>query len=274
MQKPLLAELTGRQQREFDYHREHAKDHQDVLTSLFSWDVLENSGRCWWNAYWEMYKYLMNCDLRNKSILIIGCGFGDDALRIAKLGAKVSAFDLSPDSLQIAEKLATREKLTIEFNEMPAEKMSYKDSSFDYILARDILHHVDISQTMSEIVRVAKPGAMFIVNEIYSHSWTEKVRRSYLVENILYPHMRRLIYGPGKPYITQDERKLSEIDLSEITGHLQTVVFEKHFNFFVTRIIPDKFIFFAKIDCLILRLLRPFGRFLAGRLLFSACVSK
>lgn len=274
MQNPLNTDLTGRQQRELDYHREHAKEHQGVLASSFSWDVLQNPGQCWWNAYWEMYEYLVKCDLQDMSVLVVGCGFGDDALRLAKLGAKVSAFDLSPDSLQIARELATRERLQIVFDEMPAEKMTYEDSSFDYILARDILHHVDIPQTMSEIVRVAKPGAMFVVNEIYSHSITDRIRHSSLVKNILYPRMRRLIYGPGKPYITEDERKLSEHDLTEITRHLQSLKFEKHFNFLVTRIIPDRFAFFAKVDCLLLRLLRPFGRFLAGRVLFSACVSK
>ena len=151
-----------------------------------------------------MYKYLVSCDLKDKRVLVVGCGFGYDALRLAKLGAKVSAFDLSPDSLQIAKALALREGLDIIFEEMPAEKMLYEDNSFDYIISRDILHHVDIPTTMSEIVRVAKPSAMFVVNEIYSHSVTDKIRHSALVEKVLYPKMRRLIYGSGKPYITED----------------------------------------------------------------------
>lgn len=266
--------LTDRQQRELDYHREHAKANRRILASPFSWDVLQNPGRRWWNAYWEMYAYLVSCDLKGKSVLVVGCGFGDDALRLAKLGAKVSALDLSPDSLQIARELARREGLHVDFEEMPAESMRYKDSSFDCIVARDILHHVDIPLTMREIVRVAKPGALFVVNEIYSHSITDKVRRSSVVENILYPRMRRLIYGPGKPYITEDERKLSEVDLREITKHLQPRQFEKHFNFLVTRIVPDRFEFIAKADRLLLRLLKPIGRLLAGRVLVSAHVSK
>ena len=203
----LNTELTDRQQRELDYHREHAKLHQSVLSSPFSWDVLRHPERRWWNAYWGMYEYLVSCDLTDKRVLVVGCGFGDDALRLAKLGAKVSAFDLSPDSLQIAKTLAVREGLEIIFEEMPAEKMLYEDNSFDYVLARDILHHVDIPSTMREIVRVAKPGAVFVVNEIYSHSLTDKIRHSTLVEKVLYPKMRRLIYGPGKPYITEDREK-------------------------------------------------------------------
>jgi ubiquinone/menaquinone biosynthesis C-methylase UbiE len=274
MQNPSNTKLTDRQQRELDYHREHAKEHRQILASPFSWDVLQDPGRRWWNAYWQMYAHLVNYDLKGKSVLVVGCGFGDDALRLAKLGAKVSAFDLSPDSLQIARELATREGLQIKFDEMPAEKMRYKDSSFDYIVTRDILHHVDIPLTMSEIVRVAKPDALLVVNEIYSHSITDKVRHSSIVENVLYPRMRRLIYGSGKPYITEDERKLSELDIKEITKSLQPHQFERHFNFLVTRIIPDRFEFFAKADHLLLRLLRPIGRLLAGRILFSARILK
>lgn len=221
-----------------------------------------------------MYEYLVNCDLQDKHVLVVGCGFGDDALRLARLGAKVSAFDISPDSLQIAKALASREGLEINFEEMPAEKMSYQDSSFDYILARDILHHVDITKTMGEIVRVAKPDAIFLVNEIYSHSFTDKIRHSALVEKIIYPKMRRLIYGPGKPYITEDERKLSESDLQQIMLPLQPRLFTKYYNFFVTRVIPDRFDAVAKLDRLLLRLLHPMGHLLAGRVMFSARILK
>ncbi len=274
MPNAAQSELTERQQRELEYHQERAKKYREILASPFSWDVLQNPGRRWWNAYWAMYAYLLSCELERKSVLVVGCGFGDDALRLAKLGANVSAFDLSPASLQIASELATREGLQIAFDEMPAERMRYKDSTFDCIVARDILHHVDIPLTMSEIVRVAKPNALFIMNEIYSHSFTGTIRRSSFVENILYPRMRRLIYGPGKPYITEDERKLSELDLTEITRSLQPLLFEGHFNFLVTRVVPERFDSFGKADRLLLRVLKPIGRLLAGRIIISARVSK
>jgi 2-polyprenyl-3-methyl-5-hydroxy-6-metoxy-1,4-benzoquinol methylase len=270
----MNTELTDRQQRELDYHREHARAHQAILSSPFSWDVLQHPARRWWNAYWGMYEYLVSCDLKNKRVLVVGCGFGDDALRIAKLGANVSAFDLSPDSLVIAKALSAREGLDIAFDEMPAERMSYGDGSFDYIIARDVLHHVDIPGTMREVVRVAKPGAIFLVNEIYSHSFTDTIRHSALVEKVLYPKMRRFIYGPGKPYITEDERKLSESDLKQIMAPLQPCLFRKYFNFLVTRIIPDRIDIFAKLDCLLLRILHPVGHLLAGRVLFAARISK
>ncbi len=270
MDNALNTEFTERQQRELDYHRERAKEHQRILTSPFAWDVLQDPSRRWWNAYWQMYAYLLACDLKDKRVLVVGCGFGDDALRLSKLGANVSAFDLSPDSLQIARKLAVREGLEIDFKEMPAEKMQYPDSTFDCIVARDILHHVDIPLTMKEIYRVARPDAIFVVNEIYSHSLTDKIRHSSLVERIIYPRMQKLIYGPGRPYITEDERKLNESDLQEIARPLQEPEFLRHYNFIVTRLIPDKLETFAKLDQLLLRALKPLGPLLAGRVLFGA----
>lgn len=267
--------LTERQRREIEYHKEHARSRQSaMLNAPFSWDVLHEPGRRWWNAYWAMYAHLLAQNLVTKRVLVVGCGFGDDALRLAKLGARVTAFDLSPDALQVARALAARERLEIDFGEMPSEQMDYPANTFDCILARDILHHVDIPKTMREIVRVAKPGALFVVNEIYSHSMTDRIRHSALVERTLYPRMRRLIYGPGKPYITEDERKLSEQDLAEIMRPLHEPEFTSYFNFLVTRVVPDRYDAAAKIDRALMRLLKPIGRLIAGRVLFSARVHK
>ncbi len=268
------SQLTERQQRELDYHREHARENARVLDHPFSWDVIVNPRQRWWNAYWTMYALMPTADMRGKNVLVVGCGFGDDALRLAKLGAKVSAFDLSPDSLLIARELARREHLQIAFDEMPAEQMSYADNSFDVILARDILHHVDIEATMREIVRVARPDARLVVNEIYSHSITDTIRRSALVEKFIYPQMQRLIYGPGKPYITEDERKLSERDLKQVYAPLHSLQSIRYYNFIVTRLVPDRFTFMAKVDRVLMMLLKPFGRFLAGRVLFDARIAK
>lgn len=266
--------LTARQQRELDYHRGHAHLHEQRVDAPFSFAVLEHPEKRWWNAYWSMFAFFVQRDLTGQRVLVVGCGFGDDALRLAKLGAQVSAFDLSPDSLRIAAALAAREGLSIEFGEMPAEAMRYPDSRFDCIVCRDILHHVDIPATMAEIVRVAKPGALLVVDEIYSHSLTDRIRHARLVERVLYPRLRRFVYGPGKPYITADERKLSEHDLLVITQPLQKPLLKRYFNFLVTRIVPDRYATLARLDRVLLCCLRPCARLLAGRVLLVAPIAK
>lgn len=267
-------ELTERQKNELEYHRIHARENAEILNRSFSLDVLENPSRRWWNAYWQMYAYLVDQDLERKRVLVVGCGFGDDALRLAKLGADVYAFDLSPESLSIAKSLALREGLEISFAVMPAEALEYEDDFFDFIVARDIFHHVDIPRTMNEIIRVSKSNATLVVNEIYSHSFTDRIRRSALVEKILYRKMQQFIYGPGKPYITEDERKLTEIDIRSITSSLQGVEFTKYFNFLVTRLIPDRYETLSKLDRSLLALFKPVAGLLAGRIFFAGRVAK
>jgi len=267
-------QLSDRQQREIEYHRHRAKEHASLLAKPFSWEVLDRPSRRWWNAYWQMYDYLVNVGVRGKRVLVVGCGFGDDAFHLAKLGAEVYAFDLSPESLALASSLAEREGLSIHFEEMPAETLKYESDFFDYILARDILHHVDIPRATSEIHRVSKSGAVFVINEVYSHSFTDRIRRSRIVEKWLYPAMRSFVYGPGKPYITEDERKLTERDLAEILKLVSSIDLEKHFNFLVNRVVPDRVEILSKLDRLLLMCARPLGRFLAGRLLLVGRIVK
>ncbi len=40
-----------------------------------------------------------NVVVQNRRVLVVGCGLGDDAEYLAKLGAKVTAFDLSPTAI-------------------------------------------------------------------------------------------------------------------------------------------------------------------------------
>ena len=218
----LETELTDRQRSELEYHQKHAQKHTDILQRSFSYEVLSKSSTRWWNPYWQMFEFLTSLELKGKKILVVGCGFGEDALRLAKLGGDVY-----------------------------------------------ILHHVDIPIAMSEIVRTSKPNAHFVINEIYSHSWTELVRRSKLVDRVLYPRMQRHIYGTTDPYLTPEERKLNEHDVALVTKPLANIDLEKHFNMLVTRIVSDRFEVVAKVDRLAMRLLRPVGRVFAGRLLIA-----
>ena len=266
--------LTERQENELKYHKEHARINSAILNETFSWDVVTSARRRWWNAYWDMYTYLARLDLKGKRVLIVGCGFGEDAIRVKKLGADVFAFDLSPDSLAIARALSAREEMNITFEEMSAEKLKYESSFFDYIVARDILHHVDISLAMDEIIRVAKPRALFIVNEIYSHSITYRIRHSVFVENVLYPLMQNFIYRGKKPYITLDERKLTELDIQIIQKSMKPLVLNKYFNFLVTRVVPDGIPIISKLDRISLVVLAPFAKFIAGRIFFAGRFSK
>src|SRR5690242_1326450 len=96
-QSPHSMTLTARQQREIEYHRNFAAKNADRVEAPVDLAIVEQqTGRKWWNAYWATYDRLLVRDLRGKQVLVPGCGFGDDAIRLTKLGAKVFAFDISP----------------------------------------------------------------------------------------------------------------------------------------------------------------------------------
>jgi ubiquinone/menaquinone biosynthesis C-methylase UbiE len=263
--------LTDRQLREISYHIEHARNYKKC--NRISYDIIENRKRRWWNSQWRMYTILLQEKIKGKKVMIAGCGFGDDAFLLSKMGADVYAFDISSDSLAIAADMAGRENLDIRFDEMPAENLLYPDNFFDYIIARDIFHHTDIPQAFREMSRVSKCGAIVIINEIYSHSATDGMRHSEFVENVLYPRMAHFIYKDEELYITEDERKLTEHDVKEITRHLRNIKTE-YFDFLSNRLFPNSYAFLSKIDRIALIIFKPIAHLLGGRVLIKGTIIK
>ena len=82
-----------------------------------------------------------------------------------------------------------------------------------------------------------------------------------------------LIYQRQEPYITEDERKLNETQLRSLkralTGHHIA-----YFYLFVTRFVPDGWTLAAKLDCVLLRLLKSMGSIVAGRFLIDGHLRK
>lgn len=264
--------LTDRHQREIESQRANAGKHQWRKTTPVPLDVVESPRRRWWNALWSLYTKLRDLDLSGKRVLVVGSGFGYDAIRLTHLGAEVYGFDLSAEALDIAK---TRAKLdsasAIEFRELPAERTDYEDGMFDAILAVGILHHVDIPATMQELQRVAKPGALFLGTEPYTHSATDLLRRNPVVDRFIHPLMVRFIYSKPDPYITEDERKLSQRDMRIIRSYCSSFDLD-YFNVLSGRLVPQKIDLAAKMDRLLLSVAKPLGYWLAGRIVFVGTI--
>lgn len=265
--------LTPRQQRELEYHREHAATYAHEVSLPVADDVIVSTERRPWNAYWSMYDRLLAANLAGKAVLVLGCGFGDDAIRLARMGARVFACDLSPDSLDIARARALRAGAAIDFEPMPAEAMTYASDSFDAVVFVDILHHVDIAATMAEVARVLKPGAHVIGDELYTHSRLQRIRESAAVQRLLYPLMRGWIYGGDTPYITEDEHKIDEHEFALVTARLKA--FETDwFNVLEGRLYPSRLVWVSRIERALMRPLAVLAPVLAGRVVFSGRLAK
>lgn len=272
----MTKSLTARQQREIDYHRDYARQRADMARYPIAIDVVTNDRRRWWNAYWHTYTILRGYDLQEARVLIPGCGFGEDAARIAHMGANVHAFDISSEITDIAkERCANLGHRGIQFAAMPAEDLIYEDDFFDFVFCIDVLHHVDISAAITQFRRVLKSGGRIIGNELYTHSLVQRLfRRSYLVEKLLYPRMARYIYGTNRPYITEDEHKIDEKEF-EIIHHAFVRCRVEYFNIFVGRILPERSVLISKTDRTFAHTIgRRLSRYFAGRIVFDGLIRK
>lgn len=269
--QPVLGE---RQQRERAYHEEHAALHADLAERPVGLDVVSPGPRRPWNAYWSVYDLLIAENLRGKRVLVPGCGFGEDAIRIAHLGAEVHASDLSPDLLEIARRRAERMGKSIQFEVMPAERLAYPDDFFDAVFFNDILHHVDIPPAVAETRRVLKPGGRVIANELYTHSSLQRIRESRFVTDVLYKRMVRFIYGSDRPYITEDEHKIDEDELAVLERALAP---DARYRFFLLaggRLLPADWTAVQRFDRALLNVAEPVGRRLAGRVVLAGTIAK
>jgi len=96
-------------------------------------------------------------------VLDLACGVGDPALSIAAEVApsgRVTATDLGPGMMSLAEELARKKGLTnIEFREASAESLPFPDASYDVLTCRfGIMFFPDLPKALRECFRVLKPG--------------------------------------------------------------------------------------------------------------------
>ena len=116
--------------------------------------------------------YELLSDLHGRRVLDFGCGSGWNSVDLALRGATVDGFDISRESLKIAQEYAEKTKVAdrIYFRKDNAEDLSYEDNLFDIITGTGILHHLDLNAAFREIHRVLKPGGKAYFIEPLGHN--------------------------------------------------------------------------------------------------------
>lgn len=180
-------------------------------------------------------------EIKNKEILNIGSGLGEEAVYLALKGAKVTAIDISSEMLEITKKLAKRYKVDkkIKCIKMDVEKMSLKDKSFDAVVGCNVLHHVNIRKTAKEVKRVLKPNGIAVFAEPLAYNPAINIYR-------ILAHAVR----------TDEEHPLNNKDINDIYRifpksqrhdyHFFTLLIFVWF-FFVKRLNPNKIRYWKKI---------------------------
>ena len=103
-------------------------------------------------------------DLHRKRVLEIGCGTGLISVLLAKSGAHVTSFDLSPLSVQATKRRAEINDVNIDPLVSAGEHLPFANESFEIVFGKSILHHLDPHVGGLEIARVMSKGgkAVFV----------------------------------------------------------------------------------------------------------------
>ncbi len=130
----------------------------------------------------------------NKKILEIGCGAGLVSSHIAKSGAKLTAIDITSNSINFTKKRFKFENLNANIIKMDAENVNFEDNYFDYIVSWGVIHHSgNMKKILSEIYRVLKPGGkayIMVYNkksiryQVYCRIWLGVFKLQYLKKSL------------------------------------------------------------------------------------------
>jgi ubiquinone/menaquinone biosynthesis C-methylase UbiE len=106
-------------------------------------------------------------DIRGKKVIDCGCGFGSYSIYCAKLGAIVTAVDISQTMIQFAKQEAAEAKTQIDFRVQDVTCMEeIPSNSFDLAIS-SIVICFDMPQLFNEISRVLKRKGVLCFSEVH-----------------------------------------------------------------------------------------------------------
>lgn len=160
---------------------------------------------------------LITEELRKKGVtklLEIGSGTGVFTSSFCRAGFDVYGIDISLDLLKKAKEKDLSFK-NMNLSAADAEKLPYRDGSFDAVTGVCVLHHLNIDPVLKEIKRVLKNGGVIIFSE------PNMMNPQLMIQKNIKPIKRLRILGE-----TEDEtaffrwemkRKLKDIGFRDIS---------------------------------------------------------
>lgn len=136
-------------------------------------------------------------DLKHKKILDLGCGMGGLLIAFKKEGFDAVGLDLNLDYCEITRLRGKRYDLDIEVTNSKAENMPFQNDSFDLIVCKDVIEHVqNPEQVLNECKRILKKNGQIFTSVINRFSyidphyhlrflnWLPKIMGSFIAEKI------------------------------------------------------------------------------------------
>lgn len=223
------------------------------------------------NPYWKIYDLIKERQVKGKLVLDCGCGAGEHSIRLAEMGARVYAVDISKTAIEIAKqrakKLGYSDKIT--FSVSSLENLPFDNEIFHFTFGIDILHHVDIKQTIPEIKRTLRTSGIAFFKEWKKFPIFERIRNSSLGLWLVSKHYDNI--DNLDQHATSTERKLDKSDLLFINDTFTKCTF--FYYYILSRFerflpIPNITEKLMKIDYYFIRSI-PISRFLSGEIIIE-----
>lgn len=116
---------------------------------------------------WRQFAAMQLGDMRGKRMLDYGCGQGEESAYFLRLGATVTAVDISEVGLRLCRERAAANGLSERLTTITADALHLPlpDTSFDLVHGMGILHHVGIEAGLAEVRRVLRPSGKAVFLE-------------------------------------------------------------------------------------------------------------
>lgn len=227
--KPMSTTHEQRLENEVAYHADVAQRERANM-SVTPEELVERYRKC---ARWRTY--YPECVIRfltmngPEHICDFGCGSGEMACRLGRMGYRVTGLDVSPDLIEVARERAKLEGVEdrVQFIVADGAGVDLTDGMFDAVLAMSVVHHMPIDDALDALERLLRPGGRVAFLEPVAYSRAlQKLRDQTPVEKDVSP----------------DERQLSREEVAHI-GERFVIEQKRHFHLLsrLRRLVPLRF---------------------------------
>lgn len=156
--------------------------------------------------HWSLFNTFMDTKLFNggKRVLEVGCGRGSLSSYFSDAGYDCTLLDLSPDVIEIAKKIFSKNDLHAQFMVGDAYDLKLDDNSFDVVFSIGVFEHFeDIATPIKEQVRILDKGGLFIGYIVPEYK--DNIQKNYgWINEIL------------KGYVSLDQSGVQQIEKHEV----------------------------------------------------------
>lgn len=122
-----------------------------------------------WNHNNHYHQFLLKQLPRKcQTVLDLGCGTGKFSRLLAERANKVTALDLSPNSIQIARQ-RSQQFNNIDYQVADISQCDFASERFEAIVSIATFHHLSLEQLIPKLKAALKPGGVLIILDLLEH---------------------------------------------------------------------------------------------------------